>query len=876
MIPPRDLRIGNGYLFLSTCWALLFFLALPARIEAQTGGRLPGSASHVVEYERDVRPIFQEKCYGCHGAALQMNGLRLDNRAAALAGGYSGPVIRPGKSAESLLIHRVLGTVKLKVMPPTGERLSAEQVGVLRVWIDEGAQWPDEATVEAKTSEAKSRHWAFGAIERPVVPDVKRRDWVRNPIDAFVLDRLEAKGIAPSAEADRVTLVRRLSLDLTGLPPTLKEVNEFVGDTRPDAYDRLVERLLASPHYGEKWARSWLDLARYADSDGYNDDVRPHAWRYRQWVIDALNRNLPFDQFTIEQIAGDLLPDATVEQKVATGFNRNTLTNRETGTDSEEFRVEQIIDRASTLGTVWLGLTVGCARCHDHKYDPLTQREFYQLYAFFNSDVEVNIEAPLGGEMGPFLQRKPEHDKKRQEVLAEYPKVTELQPEWESKVLAAGINPAAAELLWMLQWKRLRWRTEDGQEILKLAPSQRTQKQKDKLTNYFIKFYADIVGEERAKELKLKELDGKLAKLAEEFPGLSEAQTLAVNPHPPKTHILLRGNFQQPGVEVQPGTPAFLPALKSDSKPSRLALARWLVSKDNPLTPRVTVNRMWQEFFGRGLVDSSEDFGTRGDRPSHPELLDWMAAEFVSSGWDVKEMHKRIVSSATYRQSSRMRQELQGVDPNNKLFARQARLRLPAELIRDVTLAASGLLNPTIGGKSVCPPLPAGMADLGHFLRGWEESQGADRYRRGLYTLYKRVVLYPQFQSFDAPDAQQACSRRERSTTPLQALNLLNDPVFVEAAQGLATRILREKTGNVGDRLEYAFRLCLARSPKPEEKERLLASFRQQNEILERNPKAKQTMFPAKTVEGVEGVEVASWVGLSSILLNLDEFITRE
>jgi len=859
-------------------WGLpLLLLGSHAQTAAQSGDNLPPPASRQVSFERDVQPMFTRKCHGCHGAATQMNGLRLDDRTAAMAGSYSGPVIKPGKSAESPLVLMVAGAVKGKIMPPSGDRLSIEQVGLLRAWIDQGADWPTEASTlsESKATDAKQLHWALKPIASPPLPEVSIRNWIRNPIDLFILHRLDGKEIQPSPEADRVTLVRRLSLDLIGLPPTPKEVADFINENRSDAYERLVDRLLASPHYGEKWARHWLDLARYADSDGYNDGFRPHAWRYRHWVIQALNRNLPFDEFTIEQLAGDLLPQATLEQRVATGFNRNTLTNRETGTDSEEFRVEQIIDRTSTVGAVWLGLTVGCARCHDHKYDPISQREFYQLYAFFNGDVEVNIEAPLAGEIGTFVQRRPEYDKRRRELLSGYPMAPILQREWEQKTLDGAANPKA-ELIWVLQWKRLRWLTEDGQEILRATPSERTPKQNDKLTDYFLSNYSAAVSEEEYKKLGFRELGEKLNKLAEEYPGLSEAQTLAVSPSPAKTHILVRGNYQQPGVEVQPNTPAVLPHLPKDPSPSRLTLARWLISRNNPLTARVTVNRMWQEFFGRGLVETSEDFGKRGEPPTHPELLDWLAAEFMSSGWDVKHMHKLIVTSATYRQSSRVRKALVSLDSSNRLLARQSRLRLSAELIRDAALAASGLLAPAIGGRSVCPPMPSGMSSLGHFLSGWKESQGIDRYRRGLYTLSKRVAVYPQLQTFDAPDSQQVCTRRERSTTPLQALNLLNDPVFVEAAQGLALRVLREKRGGWDDLIAYAFDLCLSRSPKSEERDRLHKYWQQQKEILDKDPKAKEKLFSTPTVEGIENNEVAVWVCLCSILLNLDEFITRE
>ncbi len=687
--------------------------------------------------------------------------------------------------------------------------------------------------------------------------------------------RLEAEGIKPSPEADRVTLIRRVALDLIGLPPTPAEVDQFLADRRLGAYERLVDRLLASPHYGEKWARHWLDLAHYADSDGYGVDfARPHAWRWRHWVIEALNRNMPFDRFTIEQLAGDLLPESSVEQKVATGFLRNTLTTREGGIDLEEFRVEQVVDRTDTISTVWLGLTVGCARCHDHKYDPVSQKEFYQLFAFFNTAKEVDIEAPLAGETGPYTRMRPEYEAKRRALLELY-KVQDLQPGWERILLEAAAKPGANEVsdLVLGLLERI---LDGGLADLKLKPSDRSQKQQDRLTDYFVRWYADLVGQERYDELKFKDLSEKLEQLKEEYPALSEGQTIAENPDPPKTHIMIRGNFQQPGIEVRPNTPAVLPALAPrEGKLDRLRLAEWLVSRENPLTARVTVNRMWQERFGQGLVETSEDFGIRGEPPSHPQLLDWLATEFVYSGWNVKKMHKRIVTSTTYRQSSKIRRDLQDRDPRNKLLARQSRLRLPAELVRDVTLAASGLLNPAIGGKSIFPPQPAGIGNMGFAggLRTWKESEGADRFRRGLYIFFQRTTPYPQMMTFDAPNSLLSCARRERSTTPLQALNLLNDPVFFDAALGLATRILRESQGSVGDRIDYGFRICLGRRPEPLERERLVQYFQKEKELLGQDPQSGAKLLPAAT--GVDAAEAAAWIGVSRVLLNVNQFISR-
>ena len=845
----------------------------------QEAPMLPPAAPTQVDFERDIAPLFRQECYACHGPDRQMGGLRLDRQADAMAGGYSGVVIKPGNSADSKLIHLVAGLKEGLVMPMTGERLTPEQVGLLRAWIDQGAHWPEQATAaeEAKSQEQVRRkhpHWAFNPPQRPAIPKVENQAWVKNSIDAFVLARLEAEGIEPSPEASRATLMRRVSLDLTGLPATPEEVDQFLADGSA-AYKHLVDRLLLSPHYGEKWARQWLDLARYADSDGYEKDLpRPHAWRWRHWVIDALNRNMPFDQFTIEQLAGDLLPEATLEQKVATGFHRNTLTNREGGIDLEQFRIERVMDRTETAGTVWLGVTVGCARCHDHKYDPITQKDYYQLFSFFNTAKEKNIEAPLPGEIGSYLRRRPEYEKKRNALLQEY-NVAELQAEWERKTLEAADNPGV-NVPYDIAWDTVGKMVDYGHEILRIPPSQRTPKQQEAITDHFVTWFGLPEGDERYKEVKYKELKEKLAKLHQEYPGLTEAHTLTENPNLSKSHILIRGDYQRPGIEVHPGTPAVLPPLLDGDDPPRLRLARWLVSKENPLTARVTVNRMWQEFFGQGLAETSSDFGSRGDLPTHPKLLDWLAVEFIDSGWNVKHMHNLLVTSATYRQSSNSRPDLKEPYPDNKLLARQRRVRLPAELVRDVTLAASGLLNPAVGGRSVRPLQPPGVSNLSYGSQlKWEESKGPDRYRRGLYIFFQRTVPYPQLINFDAPDSLLACTRRERSTTPLQALNLLNDPVFFEAAQALALRLLRERQEGLGDRIDYAFKLCLGRAPNPSEKDRLIRYYRQQQEILAHNPESIEGLFPAKTMEGVDPTEAAVWVLLSRVLLNLDEFIFR-
>jgi hypothetical protein len=844
-------------------YALVCLLtALP--LAAADEVKLPPAAKTKIDFARDIGPLLAKRCTVCHGAQQQMSGFRLDSKEAALKGGASGADILPGKSAESRLIRLVAGLDK-KFMPPMGAHLTAEEVGLLRAWIDQGLEW----------SVAKPVHWSFQKIQRPPVPAVSNREWPRNDIDRFVLARLDREGIAPSPEAAKITLLRRVSLDLTGLPPTPEEQRAFLADNRPDAYERLVDRLLDSPHYGEKWARYWLDLARYADSDGYEKDrSRPWAWRYRQWVIDALNRDLPFDEFTIEQLAGDLLPNRNLDTLVATGFNRNTLTNREGGTDPEQFRDEQVLDRAATLGTVWMGLTVGCAQCHNHKYDPITQKEFYQLAAFFNTQEEVNIQAPMPGELGPYLASRPEFDRKKKALLDEY-KIPDALADYESKLREAATSPGHHED-WDFAYGEFTHTVDNARKVLFLDPAKRSEVQQNTMLDVFLGSCSNLYPKEHCDELKVREVRTKFNELIAKLPPVSYAPVLFENDKPPKTYIHIKGDWREHGEEVQPGTLAVLPPLPAGEKVTRLTLARWLISPDHPLTSRVAVNRLWQEVFGRGLVFTSEDFGTTGDRPTHPELLDWLATEFMQRGWSMKQMVRLLVTSATYRQSSNARPDVDVKDPQNTLLARQSRLRLPAELIRDEALYAGGLLDLRIGGRSVRPPQPKGVAELsyGGSVK-WEESTGMDRYRRGLYILFQRTVPYPQLMNFDEPNANLACTRRERTNTPLQALNLLNDPVFVEAAQGLAFRLMRESTGPFRDRLNYAYEVALGRTPSTHEAERMGKFFDDTSRTLQANPQTVAALFPNQ-IEGVPQSEAAAWVEVSRVLLNLDEFITRD
>ncbi|MBI2479783.1 MAG: DUF1553 domain-containing protein [Planctomycetia bacterium] len=734
----------------------------------------------------------------------------------------------------------------------------------------------------------ESIHWAYVPIRHPDLPAVDDGPMISNPIDCFVANRLQQVRLSLSPPADRATLVRRATLDLIGLPPTPDEVQAFINDTRPDAYERLVDRLLASPHYGEHWARPWLDLCHYADTDGYlTDQARPVAWRYRAWLVEALNEGMPFDQFSIEQLAGDLLPNATTDQQLATGFLRQTLSNREGGADPVEFRVKQIIDRTSMVGEIWMGLTVGCAQCHDHKYDDISQQEFYELYAFLDAADEINIDAPLPNERSAYEAALPEYHRKRRELLAPLAEeIGELQRRWEEKILAARDNPGK-DWYWDRQWELvgLVWGGGlgegqlEGWQIVVLEPSKRTQLQKDRLLGYFLP-KADTIDAAKSKGLNLSALNAELQKLKDALPNVTRAPTMMQTQTPRTTFVHLAGDFRDRGDDVSPGTLSVLPPLKEEPH-DRLALARWLVSPEHPLTSRVAVNRMWQQFFGRGIVATAGDFGVRGTPPTDPELLNWLASEFIRSDWDVKAMQRLIVTSATYRQSSHLaprdvpdgkqlsgeravaiREAAQEGSSRGARWplSRQTPLRLSAEQIRDAALLTSGLWDSRIGGPSVRPPQPASVSEQG-YGNTWESSAGGDRYRRGLYTWVQRTSPFAMHVTFDAPNPNHICTRRERSNTPLQALTLLNDPVFYEAATALAQRVQREVDGDDQQRISHAFRLCLARDPKSEELAVLIDLLHRLRADSELNTPTSAT-DPALTV-------------LCSVLFNLHEFVTR-
>jgi hypothetical protein len=1002
--------------------AVTAFFLLSATLPSQqttTGG--------AADFVTQVLLILKNYCYGCHSGNRPVGGLRLDMRSFAMR------AITPGNSKDSRIIHRIEGMDGEPQMPFGMAPLGTGQIDALKTWIDRGAPWPDTL--------AGDEHWSYVKPVKPALPAVQDEKWVRNPIDRFVLARLEKEGLRPSPEATKETLIRRLSLDLVGLPPTPAEVDTFVRDARPDAWDRLVDRLLASDRYGERWARLWLDLARYADSNGYEKDDRRSMWPYRDWVVKALNSNMHFDQFAIEQVAGDMLPNASNDQRIATGFLRNSMFNNEGGVDPEENNWNIQLDRATTVSTVFLGSTMGCAECHDHKFDPFTQKQFYSMVAFFN-----NADFGKGGT--PFTEPvldlpSPEQGAKRDALNAEIKQwqsrlnddsdtAKDRQKAWEQSildaeskwqplhpdradsaggstltigadgsVLASGANPetdtytleakvplreitgirlealpdpslprggpgrdyygnfmvrevnietgpSAAKLtpvamketamddnagnsqqgpgkkfpqVWVVDVSKeennrrqprqmvlvpekpitlnangvmrigIAQTTEGGHQgigrfrlsvtnsvtpkrivevaamlrpVLSVAPDHRTEQQATQMTARY-----------RNQAIELAPIRNTIKDLQAQVQTLGIPTTLVMSENPAVTHpsatIRIRGSFTSKSDEVQAAIPSFFRTLPADEPQNRLTLAKWLVSRDNPLTARVTVNHIWETYFGRGLVETSEDFGTQGSPPSHPELLDWLATEFMDCGWDMKAMHRLIVTSATYRQSSKATPELIAKDPANILLSRGARFRVEAEMVRDITLSVSGLLSSKMGGASVFPYQPNGVWELPYEKDSdtWAMSSGEDRYRRGLYTFIRRAAPYPSMTVFDATSREYCTPRRSRTDTPLQALTTLNDPAFFEAAQAMARRIVKEGGADTKARIDYAFLLATSRRPRGSELDTLIAAFGVERKYFVAHLKE------ADSVAGKSDADLAAWTMLSRGLLNLDETFTR-
>ena len=757
------------------------------------------------DFERDIRPLLVANCTACHNQKNRSSGLDLTSRLGFQEGGNRGP-------GADWIVKAARHEGDLK-MPP-GRKLPAADIEKLERWVSAGAVWPEAPPTTAARKPA-SEHWAFRLPARSE-PPATNSAWARTPVDRFILSRLQREGLAPSPDADRLTLLRRVHLDLTGLPPTPAEVSAFLADPAPDAYEKRVERLLASPQYGERWARHWLDQARYADSDGGSRDEPRQIWKYREYVISAFNRDLPFDQFVIEQLAGDLLPQATPEQIIATGFQRNSLLQIEAGTDREQYRVEAVADRVDALGTVFLGLSTGCARCHDHKYDPISQREYYQLFAFFN-----NIE-----EYGPDL---PPYSATNDLEVTHMPLLA-----LGSKEEVARYEALRAQLL-ALYKERFAYRGGEANELPKDDPGEKARTET-------------------------------INALKKQIPKLTVAMVMRERPEPRQAHVLLGGDYLRKGIPVSTGVPSAFGVPLTTNAPTRLDLARWIATDRNPLFARVAVNRIWQRYFGTGLVETENDFGLQGSLPTHPELLDWLATEFARSGWSQKALHRLIVNSSVYRQSSRVRKELESRDPRNQLLARQSRLRLDAEIVRDSGLAASGLLTARIGGPSVYPLQPEGVMETGQVKQVWRTSQGEDRYRRGLYVFHYRITPNPSMKVFDAANGLAPCTRRARTNTPLQSLTLLNDPNFHEMAQALARRV-----STAQDPLLDAMRLTVGRTPSVTERERLMRLFQVERDAFQTKPDE------AEAIAGKGGsADLAAWTSVARVLLNTDEFITRE
>jgi len=1020
-------------------------------VSAQSPPQSPQPVASV-DFARDIRPILEANCFECHGTKKSRGRLRLDLKATAFKGGNTGPAVIAHNSDESLMVRRVLGLDGEDRMPLDEDPLPEHQIALLKAWIDQGAVWPDDgSTLTAATGD--TGHWAYRAPKRPAIPRVSRTDWTRTPIDAFILARLEKDGLQPSPEAGKAALLRRVSLDLIGLPPTPAEIDAFVADARPEAYEAVVDRLLASPHYGERWARPWLDLARYADSNGYEKDRLRTMWKYRDWVIGALNADMPFDRFTVEQIAGDMLPSPTLDQRIASGFHRNTQLNQEGGIDVEEARWESLLDRVNTTATVWLGSTVACAQCHNHKYDPFSQRDYYRLLAFFDNG-EYEVLGKPGSDhwiQEPTLDLpSPRQTAARDALTAELATlnatlaspgadVDAAQGPWEAvqlassaawttlmpsqaragtatlatqpdgSVLASGVHAGRDEyqvevMLPAGRTSSLRIealpdpslpkggpgrdhygnfvlsgfaadrldesgaptrltfndvRTDDrsggdvkaliqltprpylseetsgwaidatrddtrvprqlvfvcgkpleldqparllvtlsfdsgnvGQAIgrfrisatgsdtplavvgvrartrhaLSVAPSDRSPDQ-----------HKAIEAEYRGQAPALKPARDRIAAIEVALRDLGIVSALVMKERPaftrPSTPFRERGAFLTPGERVYAATPEVLPAMREDQMPNRLGLAQWLVAPDNPLTARVTVNRTWEQFFGRGLVETSEDFGTQGAPPSHPELLDYLATEFVELKWKQKALHRLIVTSATYRQDAAATPGLVEKDPYNRLLARGPRFRMEAEMVRDVALAASGLLSPAVGGPSVYPLQPDGIWDNPYSDDAWQTSEGGDRHRRGIYTFIRRTSPYPSFMTFDATSREVCTVRRVRTNTPLQALTGLNDEAFFEAARALALRVATPRR-TPRQRASQAFRLVTGRQPDEREVDALVASFKRQLSHYRARPAEAARVMKAKA-PSPDLAEQAAWTLVANALLNLDEALTK-
>ncbi|MDB6024306.1 MAG: Protein of unknown function (DUF1553)/Protein of unknown function (DUF1549)/Planctomycete [Verrucomicrobiales bacterium] len=1056
--PGRLLRVVA---FLSASLAGSLFAAVDT-------SKLPAASEKKVDFARDIQPILKNRCYDCHGPKKQEASLRWDQKASAMKGGESGPAIIPGKSAESLVVIAVAQLRDDLKMPKKGAPLERDEISLLRAWIDQGAEWPE--TLATEGSQKSTNHWAFKAPVRPSVPAVKAKGSTRTPVDNFVIARLETEKLKLAPDADKITLLRRLSLDLIGLPPTIAEIDAFLADTSSDAYEKQADRLLASPHYGERWGRNWLDAARYADSDGFEKDKSRQVWAYRDYVINAFNQDLPYNQFVIEQVAGDLLPDATQDQLVATGFLRNSMLNEEGGVDPEQFRMDTMFDRMDCIGKSVLGLTIQCAQCHNHKFDPLAQEEYYRLFAFLNNDHESSSVAYSPDSLMKIAELRHEMSTMESELKEKTPFWVERMAKWEASIATnqpdwqivtctnsgdngerfynysdGSIRAASyAPTKWTAQFRgtnnspsigafRLEYLNDPnlpcngpGRSIKGMAAltefdvdAEDASNPTNKVKVKFVKATADFSNAEKDLEpefddksgrkriygpiafaiddkdetawgidagpgrrnqprkavfvadkpvtftngvvltFKLKQSHGgwnsddnqnhnlgrfrlsvtsatnavadplpsnirelfkvphekrspaqvaamfsywrttvadwkdtneKIEALWKQWPEgastlvLSERNNRGAGDEKRGTFILKRGDWLKPSKEVTAGVPAFLHQLPKDAPENRLTFAKWLVDEKSPTTARVFVNRLWQSYFGIGLVSTPEDFGTRAELASHPELLDWLACEFMENGWSIKHIHRLIVNSSTYRQLSKITPELYAKDQYNRLLAHGPRFRVEGEIVRDIALAASGLLNDKVGGPSVFSPAPEFLfkPPTSYGPKTWTEATGPDRYRRALYTFRYRSVPYPMLQAYDTPNGDFSCVRRMRSNTPLQALTTLNEIVSMECAQALAQKILAEGGKTDDERITYAFRRTVARPPTKGEIKELKSLLEKQKKRIGEgwiNPYELATAKnekPKSLPEGTNPTQLAAYTVVSRVLLNLDETITKE
>jgi mono/diheme cytochrome c family protein len=1102
------------------CFAQCLAFALLAAGPRVKAADLPPPASQQVDFKRDLEWLFAERCYDCHGDKKQESGYRTDNLADMLKGGDNGPSLVISNSATSILVQVLADTHEdISAMPRKKEKFTPEQISLVRAWIDQGAKWEGS---KAKGFSYDTNHWAFRAPVRTSLPAISDKTWPRTPIDHFTLAKLDAEKLKPSPEADEITLLRRLSLDLIGLPPTPEEVDAFLADKSPDAYAKQVERLLASPHYGEKWGRFWLDAARYADSDGFEKDKTRNVWFYRDWVVKAFNDDVPYDEFITKQLAGDLLPNATQDDIVATGFLRNSMNNEEGGIDPEQFRMEAMFDRMDAIGKSVLGLTIQCAQCHDHKFDPISQQEYFSLFAFLNNDHEAqrvvyppeqqmrvaNLSREISDLEAGLRHRTPDWE----ERMAQWEDSVETnQPEWtvirpvvedittggqkylpqpDGSFLAQGYAVAKHGVhFWLTNnlqnitafrfelltdpnlpangpgrsLKGIAALTEFTVDVLPLNSTNKTRlKFSDATADYSMpksgltpehfdkalpnrvvgpvsfandndentawgidagpgrrntdrvavfecetpagfadgtvwnfrviqrhggpvndahmnynlgrfrlsvttnagpivadsvpKRVRDILAIPREKrsphqiaavfshwrtmvaagilpavepgilpggsnpagnevsenskriatnnasfraagsapstagrmpaatDQLFAQTNDRIEKLWAQWPEGETQLTLMARDEPRETRLLKRGDFLKPGNSVSAGTPAFLHPLPPNADSSRLTLAHWLMDKKSPTTARSFVNRVWQSYFGTGLLEASEDFGTRAELPSHPELLDWLAAEFMDSGWSIKKLHRLIVNSATYRQSSRVTRELYARDPFNRLLARGPRFRVEGEIVRDIALAASGLLNPTLGGHSIFPPAPEFLFQppVSYGPKDWPVSTAPERYRRSLYIFRFRSVPYPLLQTFDTPNGDFSCVRRLRSNTPLQALVSLNETTFMECAQALARKTLIEGGKTDADKINFTFRRALSRPPTDSERKELLTLLDKQKDYIGEGwvnateLATGKNVAPEKLPQGATPTQLAAYTVVSRVLLNLDETITKE